>query len=179
MQPSPKNSLFPQWDSFRWNSVFICKRLSVGDCFWVRDGGMYGSVLSSLGPILSRHCVVPVSAPSVHASLYDPSQLILGVILMVSSMPSAFYVLSTFSCTFCLGLNVPRSLIFSIISNCGSLNLFPFAAGRNFSDNCWARNYLECSRSLLGIILLFLFVCSFCLLNRSLRYVASGSCSPH
>lgn len=97
---------------------------------------MYGSVLSALGPICSRPCVVPVRAPSVHASLYDPFQLILGVLLMVSSMPSASYALSAFTSTSCLGLNVPRSLIFSIISNCGSLSLFPFAAERNFSDNC-------------------------------------------
>jgi hypothetical protein len=40
-----------------------------------------------------------------------------------------------------LGLSVPRSFTFCVTSGCGSLHLFPSAAGGSFSEDGWARHW--------------------------------------
>lgn len=64
IQPSCNNSLFPWWDSFGKNKIFICKWLSPGNNFWVRDGGLGPLLLSALRPYPVQSCAGPVHAAS-------------------------------------------------------------------------------------------------------------------
>jgi hypothetical protein len=63
--PYPYEHVFSQQDPFRENYIFICKYLSTGYVFWVRDRSICPHVLLSLGPHLLQTRSGPVYAPSV------------------------------------------------------------------------------------------------------------------
>lgn len=50
MRPALTCALYTHWDSVRENSLLLCKRLSTGGGFWLRDEGVCLLPLSALGP---------------------------------------------------------------------------------------------------------------------------------
>lgn len=123
-----------------WRKLkFSLQVLSIGDCFWVRDGACVPLLLSALGPYQVQTC-----AATVHSALGSCS----FVVDHITQRACSFIVLHTFwllifflrpflkgSLTYKgrdfnakshLKMSVPRGCI---LFRCRSLNLFLFATG--------------------------------------------------
>lgn len=86
--PILKDSFFPQWDTLgkkkRKKSIYFlfCKRLSIEDKFWVRDGDMHSFLLWVLGSP-----VVLVHAWHVHAAAVSFVFICLLILLFLGTVP--------------------------------------------------------------------------------------------
>ena len=136
--------------------MFICKWLSVGDCFWVRNRDLCSVLLSALGPYLVQ---TPAGPDMLTQSLWVQIILhhvdLIGFAFLVFSIPSELLRLLSplllldslnpegrdLMKTSHLGLSVPRSLAFSIITGYGLLYLFLSVVGGRFSDDGWTRHW--------------------------------------
>ena len=141
MQPSLKKSLFPQWVSTGKKLIFIFKLLPFGDSFSLGlDGGMCAFLLWALGPhLVKTHAgLVFVASVFVNSCVHwscwvgDPSCTSSPHVL--SSFSSLIPMGSDFMEPFYLWLSISRPLSLCIMSDCGSLHVFPSATIGGFSN---------------------------------------------
>ena len=144
--------------------MLICKWLSVGDCFWVRNRDLCSVLLSALGPYLMQPYADPAYAASVSVSSHVlwpwwfRKPCFLGVLLplwLLHCFCLLFYRVPWVIWweTSCLWLSVPRSLTLCINNVwLWSLCLFLSAAEGSFSGDSRTRPWY--SRMSLGRFLL-------------------------
>lgn len=155
---------------FPWRKqIFICKWLSIGDCFWTRNRGMF-PLLSTLGPYLVQTNAGPLPVVSVSMSpcvcwlFLSRGPCFLGVLHYLQLLQSFFLFFCEFSDPWNVWWKYPAkaecSKIFHFLPNFWlwvSLCLLPSFAGGRFSAGDWARNWsMSITNMSLGTILLLL-----------------------
>lgn len=80
------------------NSSLLCRRLPIGDGFWVKDSGMCPVPLSALGAptwleLVQALCVLP-QPQGVHVCVSLLCWRFLKLYFLVSSIPSGYYSIS-------------------------------------------------------------------------------------